>query len=125
MIRLSNPSSRVCPFATICGSKLPLRSRGTAISIARHRRSRSCSNTHCGCCRRRGRPDRPSHIPDVRSLGTERTFQQALLEFLEQPLLAEQILRRAVALHQLLDEFVPDRLEPSEGAALVSADQPG
>ena len=27
-------SSRVCPFATICGSKLPLRSRGTATSTA-------------------------------------------------------------------------------------------
>src|SRR5260370_1635247 len=34
MIRSSNPSSLVCPLATICGWKLPLRSRGTAISIA-------------------------------------------------------------------------------------------
>jgi hypothetical protein len=42
--------------------------------------------------------------------GAERPFQQALLKFLEQTLLAEQILRRAVALQQLLDEFVPDRL---------------
>jgi hypothetical protein len=34
MIRSSKPSNRVWPFATICGSKLRLRSRGTAISIA-------------------------------------------------------------------------------------------
>src|SRR5216684_3525661 len=34
MIRSSKPSSLVCPLATICGSKLPLRSRGIASSIA-------------------------------------------------------------------------------------------
>ena len=32
MIRWLNPSSRVWPFRTIRGSKLPLRSRGTASS---------------------------------------------------------------------------------------------
>ena len=34
MIRSLNPSSRVWPLRTICGSKLPLRSRGTARSTA-------------------------------------------------------------------------------------------
>jgi hypothetical protein len=34
MIRSLNPSSRVWPFRTICGSKLPLRSLGTARSTA-------------------------------------------------------------------------------------------
>src|SRR5580700_11198819 len=43
-------------------------------------------------------------------LGAERPFQKAFLEFLEQPLLAEQILWRAVALQQLLDDLIPDRL---------------
>src|SRR4029077_18876040 len=32
MILSSKPSRRVSPLATICGSKLPLRSRGTSIS---------------------------------------------------------------------------------------------
>src|SRR5271168_2144298 len=41
-------------------------------------------------------------------LGAERPFQQPLLEFLEQSFLAQQILRRAIALQQLLDHFVPD-----------------
>jgi hypothetical protein len=43
-------------------------------------------------------------------LGTERPFQQPLPEFLEQSFLAKQILRRAIALQQLLDNLVPDRL---------------
>ena len=34
MIRSLNPSRRVWPLRTICGSKLPLRSRGTARSTA-------------------------------------------------------------------------------------------
>ena len=34
MIRSLNPSSRVWPLRTICGSKVPLRSRGTARSTA-------------------------------------------------------------------------------------------
>jgi hypothetical protein len=34
MIRSLNPFSRVWPLRTICGSKLPLRSRGTARSTA-------------------------------------------------------------------------------------------
>ena len=34
MIRSLNPASRVCPLRTIRGSKLPLRSRGTARSTA-------------------------------------------------------------------------------------------
>ena len=34
MIRSLNPSSRVWPFRTIFGSKLPARSRGTASSTA-------------------------------------------------------------------------------------------
>jgi hypothetical protein len=41
-------------------------------------------------------------------LGAQRPFQQPLLEFLEQSFLAQQVLRRAVALQQLLDQFVPD-----------------
>jgi hypothetical protein len=43
-------------------------------------------------------------------LGAERTFQQALLELLEQPFFAEKILRRAVASEQLLNDLFPDRL---------------
>src|SRR6516164_6666513 len=110
-MRSSKPSRRVCPFATICGSKLLLRSRGTAISIA---------------------PSSPITVLFIiavatvataatgrvaflvsqmlAQLGAQRAFQQALLEFLEQPFLAEQILRRAVTLQQLLDDLVSDRL---------------
>src|SRR5215510_2024765 len=110
MIRLSNPSSRVCPFATIFGSKLPLRARHRDLDrpvIADHGLARIPIAAVAAAAAGR--------IALLISqmfaqLGTERTFQQALLEFLEQPLLAEQILRRAVALQQLLDEFVPDRL---------------
>src|SRR5205814_3305457 len=43
-------------------------------------------------------------------LGAERAFQQSLLQFLEKPLLAEQILRAAIPLQQLLDNLVSDRL---------------
>ena len=41
-------------------------------------------------------------------LGAQRAFEKPLLELFEQPLLADQILRRAIALQQLLDELVPD-----------------
>jgi hypothetical protein len=43
-------------------------------------------------------------------LGTQRSLQQAFLQLPEQPVLAEQIRRRAIALQQLLDELIPDRL---------------
>jgi hypothetical protein len=42
----------------------------------------------------------------------QRAFQQALLQLPEQPVLAEQIRRRAVPLQQLLDQLVPNRLCP-------------
>src|SRR5205814_5455001 len=43
-------------------------------------------------------------------LGAERAFQQALLQLLEQPLLAKQVRRRAIALQQLFNNLVSDRL---------------
>jgi len=43
-------------------------------------------------------------------LSAQRPLQQALFELLEQSLLAEQILRGRIALPQLVDNLVPDRL---------------
>src|ERR1700751_3539434 len=40
----------------------------------------------------------------------ERPFQQLLLELLEKPFFAQQILRAAISSQQLLDNLVPDRL---------------
>src|SRR5437763_367950 len=45
-------------------------------------------------------------------LGAERAFQQALFQLLEQPLLAEQVRRRAISLQQLFINLVSDRLCP-------------
>jgi hypothetical protein len=43
-------------------------------------------------------------------LGAQCPFQKTLLQLLEQTLFAQQIQRRAVALQQLLDNLVPNRL---------------
>src|ERR1700761_3073134 len=47
----------------------------------------------------------------------ERPFQQLLLELLEKPFFAQQILRAAISSQQLLDNLVPDRL--SHGMSLL------
>jgi len=43
-------------------------------------------------------------------LGAERPFEQPSLQFSEQPILAEQILRRVIPLQQLLNQLVSDCL---------------
>src|SRR4029078_8936304 len=42
--------------------------------------------------------------------GAERPFEQSSFQFSEQPILAEQILRRVIPLQQLLHQLVSDRL---------------
>ena len=67
MMRSLNPSRRVWPLRTICGSKLPSRSRGTSRSTPPISVSTACRWRRCGCCPTRGRPDRVSHSPGARS----------------------------------------------------------
>ena len=62
----SIPVSRRWRFLTICGSKLPSRSRGTSMIPDLPRSTRSCRACRCGNCRRRGRPDRACRSPGDR-----------------------------------------------------------
>ena len=64
----STPDSRRYRLRTICGSKLPARSRGTSIS-PRPLCSVSTSwlKCHCVCCRHQHQPGRASHSPGARS----------------------------------------------------------
>src|SRR5712691_3137474 len=107
MIRSSKPSSLVCPLATICGSKLPLRSRGIASSIA----PSSPSTVLLEWPLRLFPLPRPAGSPfSYPRCSLSSALQQFLLELFEEPLFTEQILRGAISLQQLLDHLVSDRL---------------
>src|ERR1700730_9699220 len=121
MIRSSKPSSLVCPLATICGSKTPLRSPGIARSlsplaryreldravVAEHRFARMAVAVVSAASAGRVALLVPQMLAQ---LGTQCALQQFLLELFEEPLFTEQILRGAISLQQLLDHLVSDRL---------------
>src|ERR1700694_4921992 len=106
MILSSKPSRRVSPLATICGSKLPLRSRGTSISTDPSSVSTVLGDVPLRVLAGSAAGGIALFVTEmVRQLGAQRPLEQRLLELLEQAVLAQQVLRLLVAGQELVKMF--------------------
>src|SRR5262249_39646083 len=123
MIRSLNPSSRVWPLRTICGSNVPARSRGTATSTAP-----TSVSTVLPVVPLRLFPDpRPAGrvvflIAHVAShLPSQRPFQPRLGHLGQQPIRAQQLRALGLgAIQQLTGQLVIDQ-RPAARRALTFA----